>query len=117
MAWDPPQICLPVLLLMALPSLVTPPGTPPGNLSPPGLDLDLSSGDEESNAPNIPGCGIGTGNPNLLDAQELTAHLDNLKDTLAAIDEIRNASLDAQFEEDDLFCLQNLMDEELNIDD
>ena len=94
-----------------------PPETPLGNLSPPGLDLDLSSEDEELDAPNIPGCGMGTGNPDLLDAQELTAHLDDLKDTLAAIEEIKNASLDAQFGEDDLYCLQNPIEEELDIDD
>ena len=94
-----------------------PPETPPGNLSPPGLDLDLSSEDEELDAPNIPGRGMGTGNPDLLDAQELTAHLDDLKDTLAAIEEIKNASLDAQFGEDDLYCLRNPIEEELDIDD
>ena len=79
----------------------TPPnGTPiPGDLSTPGLDLVLSE-DEELDAPNIPGRGIGTGNPDLLDAQELTAHHNGLKDTLTTIEEIRNASLDAQFEEE-----------------
>ena len=95
-----------------------PPETPPGNLSPPGLDLDLSSEDEELDAaPNIPRRSMGTGNPDLLDAQELTAHLDDLKDTLAAIEEIKNALLDAQFGEDDLYCLWNLIEEELDIDD
>ena len=83
----------------------SPPGTPPngtpipGDLSTPGLDLVLSE-DEELDAPNIPGRGIGTGNPDLLDAQELTAHHNGLKDTLTTIEEIRNASLDAQFEEE-----------------
>ena len=94
-----------------------PPKTPLGNLSPPGLNLDLSSEDEELNAaPNIPRRGMGTGNPDLLDAQELTAHLDDLKDTLAAIEEIKNASLDAQFGEDNLYCLWNPIEEELDID-
>ena len=78
----------------------SPPGTPiPGDLSTPGLDLVLSE-DEELDAPNIPGRGIGTGNPDLLDAQEPTAHHNGLKDTLTTIEEIRNASLDAQFEEE-----------------
>ena len=94
-----------------------PPKTPPGNLSPPGLNLDLSSKDEEFDAPNIPGHGMGTRNPNLLDAQELTAHLDDLKDTLTAIEEIKNASLNAQFGEDNLYCLRNPIEEELDIDD
>ena len=93
-----------------------PPETPPGNLSPPGLNLDLSSEDGELDAaPNIPGHGMGTGNPDLLDAQELTTHLDDLKDTLTAIKEIKNASLDAQFGEDDLYCLRNPIEEELDI--
>jgi len=62
-------------------------------LPPPNLDLDLSSEDEGSNTPNIPGYGIGMGNPDLLDAQQLIAHLSDLKDTLAAIREISSASL------------------------
>ncbi|KAF9642967.1 hypothetical protein BDM02DRAFT_3104994 [Thelephora ganbajun] len=57
------------------------------------------------------------GNPDLLDAQQLTAHLGDLKDTLAAIREISNASLDAQFEGDDLDRLRNPVEEELDIDD
>ena len=92
------------------------PKTLPGNLSPPGLNLDLSSEDEELNAPNIPRCGMGTGNPELLDAQELSAHFDDLKDTLTALEEIKNALLNAQFGEDNLYCLQNLIEEELDID-
>ena len=53
----------------------------------------------------ISGHGVGLGN--LLDAQPLTAHLGNLKDTLAATEEISNASLNTQFEEEDLFRLRN----------
>ena len=55
--------------------------------------------------------------PELLEAHGLTAHLDKLKDTLAAIEEIRNASLDVQFDEDDLSCLRNPPEEELDIND
>ena len=57
------------------------------------------------------------GNPDLLDAQQFTAHLSDLKDTLAAIGEISNASLDTQFEDDDLSCLRNPTEEELDIND
>jgi hypothetical protein len=96
----------------------SPPGSPPPGHPPPlDLDLDLDSEDEEPDTPNVPRHGIGTGDPGLLDAQELTAHLDNLKDTLAAIREIENASLDAQFEEDDLSHLRNPTEEELDIND
>ena len=58
------------------------PGTLPlRSLSPPDLDPNPESEDEE---PEIHGPGIGTGRPHLLDAQKLTAHLDNLKDTVVA---------------------------------
>jgi len=93
-----------------------PPGSPPPGDLPPS-DPDLGSEGEEPDTPDISGCGIGTGNPNLLDAQGLTAHLDDLKDTLAAIEEIRKASLDTQFEEDNLFRLRNPTEEELDIND
>ena len=83
---------------------------PPRSPSPP----DLGSEDEE---PETPRPGIGTGQPHLLDAQELTTRLDDLKDTVAAINEIRNASLDTQFDEDDLARLRNPTEEELDIDD
>lgn len=87
------------------------PRTPsPRSPSPP----DLESEDEE---PETPRPGIGTGQPHLLDAQELTTRLDDLKDTVAAINEIRNASLDTQFDEDDLARLRNPTEEELDIDD
>ena len=78
---------------------------------------DSISGDEEPVDPDVSGFGIGTGNPNLLDTQELTVHLDDLKDTLAAIREIENASLDTQFEEEDLARLRNPTEEELDITD
>ena len=100
-----------------LPRSIPPTIIPPDNPPPPDPDLDLSSEDEEFDTPDISECGIGTGNPNLLDAQELTAHLDDLKDTLKMIEEIRNASLDTQFEEDDLFRLKNPTEEELDIED
>jgi len=83
----------------------------------PGPDPDSSSDDEETDGPNVPGHGIGTGNMDLLDTQPLTAHLGDLKDTLAAIEEIRNASLDVQFEEDDLYYLRNPTEEEFDIED
>ena len=106
----------------------TPPGNtpppsdpPPGTLppdSPPPLNLDdPSSEDEEPGVSGTSGNGLGTGNPDMLDAQELTAHLEDLKQTLAAIQEIKNASLDAQFEEEDLSYLRNPTEEELNIND
>jgi hypothetical protein len=107
----------------------SPPGSPPSDLLPPDTprtppprniptpDFDISSEDEEPGSSNVPGSGIGTGNPDLLDTEELTAHLGNLQDTLAAISEIKNASLDSQFEEDDLTRLRNPTEEELNIDD
>ena len=86
------------------------PRTPPSHSpSPP----DLESKDEESETPRP---GIGTGQPHLLDAQELTTHLNSLKDTVAVINKIRNASLDIQFNNDDLAHLKNLTEEELNID-
>ena len=106
----------------------TPPGNtpppsdpPPGTLppdSPPPLNLDdPSSEDEEPGVSGTSGNGLGTGNPDMLDAQELTAHLEDLKQTLAAIQEIKNASLDAQFEEEDLSYLRNPTEEELDIND
>ena len=44
-------------------------------------------------------------------------HLDSLRNTVLAIGEIRNASLDTQFEEDDLARLRNPTEEELDIND
>jgi hypothetical protein len=53
----------------------------------------------------------------LLDAQDVTAHLEDLRNTLELIKEIRSASLDTQFGEDDLARLRNPTEEELDIDD
>ena len=97
-----------------LPDDPTPPHTPPPESN---CDANTSDEDEEPDAPNNSRCGIGTGNPELLEDQELTAHLENLKDTLAAIEEIKNASLDVQFDKDDLFYLKNPPEEELDIND
>jgi len=44
-------------------------------------------------------------------------HLDDLKATLATIREIRNASLDTQFEKDDLVRLRAPAEEELDVND
>ncbi|KAF9644361.1 hypothetical protein BDM02DRAFT_3131806 [Thelephora ganbajun] len=94
------------------------PGTPPpGNPLPPDLNQDLDSEDEESNLPNNLEHSIRTGNPDLLDTQDITVYLDDLKDTLVAIREIRNASLNTQFDEDDLANLRNPTKEELDIND
>ena len=60
---------------------------------------------------------MGLGNPDLLDAQDITVSLGDLKDTLAAIQEIGNASLSTQFDEDDLLRLKNPAMEELDISD
>ena len=105
---DPPLPCSP------------PPGTPPLGNQPPDANPDLenkdpNSKDEGSNTPY--NWGIGTGNLDLLNAQDITVHLDSLKDTLAALREIRNASLDTQLEEDDLTHLRNPTEEELDIND
>jgi len=60
---------------------------------------------------------LGSGNPGRLDAEDIAVHLGSLKDTLAAIREIENASLATQFEDDDLFRLRNPTEEELDIED
>jgi len=100
------------------PPVNPPPGIPlPQDLPSPESDPNPSSEDEEPDGPNTSTQGIGTGNPDLLDAQELTAHLGDLKDTLAAINEIKGASLDTQFEVDDLAHLRNPTEEELDIND
>jgi len=93
------------------------PGAPPDNQPTPDLDLDLDSEDEEPVTPTNSGCGPGAGEPELFDAQETTVHLEDLKRTVEAIREIRSASLDAQFEGDDLTDLKNPPKEELDIDD
>ena len=90
---------------------------PPGSQPPRTPSPDPDSEDEEPNTSMSSGGGLGTGNPELLDTPELTAHLGNLKDTLAAIREIKNASLDTQFEGDDLTRLRNPIEEELDISD
>ena len=94
----------------SLPGSPPPETLPPRNPPPP----DLDSEDEE---PNNSGHGVGLGNLDLLDAQDNTVHLENLKETLAAISMIKNASLDTQFEEDDLARLRNPTEEELDIND
>jgi hypothetical protein len=60
---------------------------------------------------------MGTGNPDILDAEEITVHLSDLKDTIAALREIRNASVDTQFEKEDLDRLKHPTEEELDIND
>ena len=81
--------------------------------SDPGPDSD----DEDEDPSNESGRGIGTGNVDLLDTPEVTVHLDDLRRTVEMITEIRNASLAAQFEEDDLADLKNPPEDELDIDD
>ena len=94
-----------------------PPVTPPP-CSPPPRDLDYDTdGEDEEPGDSRAGHGIGSGNPDLLDTQDITVHLEDLKNTLAAIREIRDASSSTQFEEDDLFHLRNPATEELDIDD
>ena len=96
-----------------------PPRTPPPNDQPfSDLDRDTVSDDEqERDTPGESGPGVGTGNLDHLDAQESTAHLDDLRRTLAAIKEIETATLAAQFDEDDLADLNNPTEGELDIND
>ena len=95
----------------------SPPRTPPPH-SPSPLDLDcgINSEDEEPDDSQA-GHSIGSGNPGLLDTQDITVHLEDLKNTIAAIREIQNTSSSTQFEEDDLFRLRNPVMEELDIND
>ena len=98
----------------------THPTSPPIPLphSPPPYDPDSDErGDDEEPSDSQAGMGVGLGNPDLLDAQDITVSLDDLKGTLAAIQEIGNASLDTQFEGDDLFRIRNPTTEELDITD
>ena len=90
------------------------PPTWPRTPSPDGPDNE-NEDEEQSSSPTGPG--IGAGNPDLLDAQDITIHLEDLKNTLKAIKEIKNASSSTQFEGDDLFHLRNPVTEELDIND
>ena len=97
------------------PSDNPPPGTPPPN-NQPTFDPSLDSDDEsELGTSDESEYGIGTGHVDLLDTQGITVHLEGLKNTVAAIKEIGNASLATQFEGDDLADLRNPTQEELNI--
>ena len=70
----------------------SPPRTPlPRSLSPLDLDCSIDSEDEEPDDSQA-GHGISSGNPGLLDTQVITVHLEDLKNTIAAIKEIQNTS-------------------------
>lgn len=105
----------------------SPPGTPPPR-DQPILHSDTTIDEEESGSTDGeeepgPGSsndserGLGTGNVDLLDTLDVTVHLEGLRDTVAMIKEIENASLAVQFGEDDLADLKNPTQEELDIND